>query len=361
MPADRPMLYDEFVRECPRSIRDQWVSRIGKATIVVADNVVEYLSSNPEWVTRDRADFYGVRLPWESAWIEASIGNVANEDLQVVRRMGTYASKMAVYVTHETDRLLRCVFFGKRSDADMVALLREGLGSERWVAGSFALESDANGDLCGIHADKSDLAFEYVAERRRHLLRGQIREQADAEAYYRSLLKDADWMSDEEQSKRTARLKTLIENTNRSLEVDINSHASSADICGAMEACRGFGVAVTCMVMAFLNCRNIVRVESPIAPRRVKDKIHPVVRKSRFYTLRVQPTTQVTDRDSAGDPKADAKLPEHIVRGHFKRFTAERPLFGRIVGQFWWTPQVRGDRGLGRIEKAYEPEGPPHG
>jgi hypothetical protein len=33
----------------------------------------------------------------------------------------------------------------------------------------------------------------------------------------------------------------------------------------------------------------------------------------------------------------------HRVRGHFKTFTAERPLMGKHVGTCWWGWQLRGD------------------
>lgn len=32
----------------------------------------------------------------------------------------------------------------------------------------------------------------------------------------------------------------------------------------------------------------------------------------------------------------------HRVRGHFKTFTADRPLLGQHVGTYWWGWQIRG-------------------
>lgn len=42
----------------------------------------------------------------------------------------------------------------------------------------------------------------------------------------------------------------------------------------------------------------------------------------------------------------------HLCRGHFKEYTPENPLFGRLVGRYWWQPTVRG-KGEGIIEKEY--------
>lgn len=43
----------------------------------------------------------------------------------------------------------------------------------------------------------------------------------------------------------------------------------------------------------------------------------------------------------------------HIVRGHIKHYTAERPLFGKLTGNYWWHQQMRGDANLGRINHEY--------
>jgi hypothetical protein len=44
----------------------------------------------------------------------------------------------------------------------------------------------------------------------------------------------------------------------------------------------------------------------------------------------------------------------HLCRGHFKTYTAERPLLGRFTGTYWWQPAVRGNAEKGVVEKEYE-------
>lgn len=44
----------------------------------------------------------------------------------------------------------------------------------------------------------------------------------------------------------------------------------------------------------------------------------------------------------------------HTVRGHFKTYTAENPLFGRYTGTFWWGDCVKGNPEFGLIEKDYQ-------
>ena len=47
-------------------------------------------------------------------------------------------------------------------------------------------------------------------------------------------------------------------------------------------------------------------------------------------------------------------IPKHIVRGHFKTYTKERPLFGKTHGTWWWPEQERGDKEHGEIVHEYE-------
>lgn len=48
--------------------------------------------------------------------------------------------------------------------------------------------------------------------------------------------------------------------------------------------------------------------------------------------------TRPGERGAAAGPPVSA----HWVRGHFKTYTDERPLFGSRVGSFWWPPTIRG-------------------
>jgi hypothetical protein len=45
------------------------------------------------------------------------------------------------------------------------------------------------------------------------------------------------------------------------------------------------------------------------------------------------------------------------VRGHFKTFTAEKPLMGRAVGTYSWGWQLRGDPKRGIVISDYQFDG----
>ena len=51
-------------------------------------------------------------------------------------------------------------------------------------------------------------------------------------------------------------------------------------------------------------------------------------------------------------------LRQHKVRGHFKTYTAEKPLMGRHVGTYWFAWHLRGDAERGRIVADYKLENP---
>lgn len=87
-------------------------------------------------------------------------------------------------------------------------------------------------------------------------------------------------------------------------------------------------------LFALTNCRNIVR--ATVSP---DTKLQRSRRKSgkiplyNFATLKMKPM---------GRGDTDAARAIHWVRGHFKEYTPDRPLFGKIAGLFWWEPHLVG-------------------
>lgn len=73
------------------------------------------------------------------------------------------------------------------------------------------------------------------------------------------------------------------------------------------------------------------------------------------------------DRPTSSGPDG-GRRPPAFVRGHVKTYTADRPLFGRAVGSYWWSPRVNPDSGIQTIysvgrkgERVLTPELPPEG
>lgn len=109
--------------------------------------------------------------------------------------------------------------------------------------------------------------------------------------------------------------------------------------------------------LCFMNCRNVQKeaVEPPreLQRKRSKKGQKPLVR---YHVLKLHPDHPVTRRASQGEREALSHNALHICRGHFKHYTAERPLLGKHAGTFWWPAQVRGRSHAGIVLKDYEIE-----
>lgn len=69
-----------------------------------------------------------------------------------------------------------------------------------------------------------------------------------------------------------------------------------------------------------------------------------------YYYLKVRPGGK---RYVGSGLVSGRRKREHVVRGHFRYYTEERPLFGRVSGMVWIPEHQRGDSGLGSIGKGY--------
>lgn len=72
-----------------------------------------------------------------------------------------------------------------------------------------------------------------------------------------------------------------------------------------------------------------------------------------YYLLTVKPSQQLESMADVAQPVAPVSRREHIVRGHFRYYTPERPLFGRFSGMVWIAEHHRGDPDAGSIRKDY--------
>ena len=87
-------------------------------------------------------------------------------------------------------------------------------------------------------------------------------------------------------------------------------------------------------LFALLNCKNVVRVpvNTDLKLQRSRKKAGKIPL-YRFSALQVRPMGR-------GGPRNSSAI--HWVRGHFKEYTPEKPLFGKIAGLFWWEPHLAG-------------------
>jgi hypothetical protein len=103
---------------------------------------------------------------------------------------------------------------------------------------------------------------------------------------------------------------------------------------------------VALLALGLMSCRNVTLEGSTFRPRRAAGKNRKRVPILDYHTI-VLPGYGSASGQRAKTASAMTVRPQHHVRGHFKTFTAERPLLGQHVGTFWWGWQVRGTKALG--------------
>lgn len=106
--------------------------------------------------------------------------------------------------------------------------------------------------------------------------------------------------------------------------------------------------------IGMLHCRNIGT--EVITPRRAES--HKLERKfgvkmASYHVLKV------TGKGGAagtliGAPGTGTPKPLHWVRGHFKSYSADAPLLGKIAGTFYWGATTRGRADRGMVTKDYD-------
>jgi hypothetical protein len=110
-------------------------------------------------------------------------------------------------------------------------------------------------------------------------------------------------------------------------------------------------VSVVELALQFLNCKNI-GIEGVYPSEKLNKKRQKKGKQELFtyHTLVLKPVGK-TQRSV---PQHLWENRIHLQRGHFKTYTNENPLFGKIVGRFWWQSHVRGRNRDGMVIKDYE-------
>lgn len=106
------------------------------------------------------------------------------------------------------------------------------------------------------------------------------------------------------------------------------------------------------MALGLINCKNVeVKETGQIGlARTASEKRRKIpARKIKYHTIMLPGGGSKSD--GKGGHRASAV---HQVRGHFKTFTAEKPLLGRHVGTYWWGWQVRGNAENGIVVSDYK-------
>jgi hypothetical protein len=111
------------------------------------------------------------------------------------------------------------------------------------------------------------------------------------------------------------------------------------------------------MALSLMNCRNVKTVDTGVVAKAGRSGAQKR-RGEKPFSIRYN-TIQLPGGGSEYDAKSGTYRATalHRVRGHFKTFTAERPLLGRAVGTYWWGWQLRGDPKRGIVISDYQIDG----
>jgi hypothetical protein len=107
------------------------------------------------------------------------------------------------------------------------------------------------------------------------------------------------------------------------------------------------------LAVSFCHCKNVDQTE--VAPA---EKASRAFRRrhgrplTRYRVLDIEPMKGVLATEGQAESRGLGHA-LHICRGHFKTFTPEAPLFGRLTGTYWWADHVRGSADLGAVDKDY--------
>ena len=118
----------------------------------------------------------------------------------------------------------------------------------------------------------------------------------------------------------------------------------------------GADISTMCRFLRLLNCANSIFVEvnpknPPASPKKPRE---PGSFKYAYKLLRLDLGKPRGGVHSLGEIKHLWSNPLHSCRGHFRTYTPEHGLFGKVAGTFWIPPHMRGNADHGVVVKDYE-------
>lgn len=110
----------------------------------------------------------------------------------------------------------------------------------------------------------------------------------------------------------------------------------------------------TYMAISLMHCKNVELVDKPVSRqyrRMMERKGEPI---TQYKTLVIEPFKKQVRNEARESGQNEIERALHICRGHFRTYSEDKPLFGKISGTFWIPMHVRGNAGVGTVEKDYK-------
>lgn len=109
------------------------------------------------------------------------------------------------------------------------------------------------------------------------------------------------------------------------------------------------------MCLLLLSCKNIGteinKAPAKLNKKRALNKKGPLFE---YRTLKLILPKKQSGGKKSGSETSERETRLHMCQGHFRTYTADAPLFGRLTGRFWIPAHVRGSESKGTITKNYE-------
>lgn len=106
------------------------------------------------------------------------------------------------------------------------------------------------------------------------------------------------------------------------------------------------------LAISFMHCKNVTtRTEVPppkLSKAHQRRHGKPL---TRYQVIDIHPFREAVQR--AGGGRTGRQQALHQVRGHFKTYTTDNPLFGRHVGRWFWAQHIAGALEEGVVDKEY--------
>ncbi len=133
----------------------------------------------------------------------------------------------------------------------------------------------------------------------------------------------------------------------------LNSHLPAEHYKDINNACAHFLTVIENAIL-LLNCKNITTKnnypDEKLNNARKRKGKQPLFL---YKTLQIKVPANIKKGRDATITEAINHNRIHFCRGHFKSYTQDAPLFGRIVGLWWWQAHVRGQNKDGIVMKDY--------
>jgi hypothetical protein len=342
-----------------RQYKQQVVDDLGRAVVIVADNVCEYFyASNPKEEWDVGSDFPCCAPPHDLMFIE-------------MRRPSRILSEGKIISSANLPELWGWLFKFNTID-EVRERLQDRQFKERTLKNlhhqltTLAPKVDLqaikaacqSGGIDGIgELGPHEQAFFMLSLQYRRLSQGTIEPSEFPE--------DAHWAAEGEliisagdKVSLMATTKILIAANGRILHRPIISilgglQASSEinrDLCDGLNP-MSFPAFLT---LSFMHCKNVLVSEAlpdaKLNRLRAREGLKPFLR---YCTVDIEPLKKVLKTEGQIE-SVGLRRALHIVRGHFSTYSEQKPLFGKVAGTFWIPSHVRGTVEGGVVASDYQ-------